>query len=52
MIAKKITVARQEKKKIIHKLEQPKLSTVALIKDASNFMLYPEFKRLDYKSKL
>lgn len=52
MIAKKITVARQEKKEIIHKLELPKLSTVTLIKVASNFMLYPELKGLDDKSKL
>ena len=52
MIAKKITVARQEKKEIIHKLELQKLSSTALNKVAQNYMLYPELKGLDHKSKL
>jgi hypothetical protein len=52
MIAKRITIARQDKKEIIHKLELTKLSDQALDVVAQNYMLYPELKGLDNKTKL
>jgi hypothetical protein len=51
-IAREITKARQEKREIIHKLEVKKLSDISLDIVAKNFMLYPELKNLDEKSKL
>ena len=52
MIAKKITIARQEKKEIIHKQELTKLSDSALKIVGLNYMLYHDLKGLDHKSKL
>lgn len=52
MIAKKITQARLEKNEIPRKVEIKKLSEDALKKVSENFMLYPDLKNLDYKSKL
>jgi hypothetical protein len=51
MIAKKITIARVEKKEI-KKVELKKLSESALKEVSKNFLMYPELKNLDYKYKL
>ncbi len=51
MIAKRITIARQEKREIIHKHEMPKLSNTALEKVSLNYLMYSDLTGLDLKSK-
>jgi hypothetical protein len=52
MIAKRITIARQEKREIIHKQEVTKLSQVALDKLSENYLKFSKLEGLDFNTKL